>query len=119
MAALDLTMGDLFDNEHEEVYRYDDGRNEPAAAHTSTMSGYLHFGQISPVEIALRVRGHETAPEADREAFVEELIVRRELAVNFVHYCPKYDQYDALPEWARKTLSSHRRDKRAHVYSRA
>lgn len=96
---------------------YDEGRNEPAAGHTTTLSGYLHFGQISPLEIALAVRDTK-APKADREALIEELCVRRELAINYVQYCPKYDSYDGLPEWARKTLSEHRRDKRYHVYSR-
>lgn len=96
---------------------YDEGRNEPAAGHTTTLSAYLHFGQISPLEIVLAVR-EAKAPKADRDALVEELCVRRELAVNYVHYCPKYDSYNGLPEWARKTLSEHRRDKRYHVYSR-
>lgn len=96
---------------------YKEGRREPSVDGTSTLSPYLHFGQISPVEIALRVQASD-APEADREAFLEELIVRRELAVNFVHYKPNYDQFDALPAWSRKTLLEHRNDRRNPVYSR-
>ena len=45
------------------------------------------------------------------------MIVRRELAVNFVHTTPDYDQYESLPEWARQTLAAHRRDRREHAYS--
>jgi deoxyribodipyrimidine photo-lyase len=82
------------------------------------MAAYLHFGQISPIDLALRARA-SGAPQADRDAYLEELIVRRELSVNFCHYNPKYDSYDALPEWARKTLSEHRNDPRYHVYSLA
>jgi deoxyribodipyrimidine photo-lyase len=92
-------------------------RREPATGRTSTLSAYLHFGHISPVEIALAISAAD-APKADRDAYLEELIVRRELAVNYVHYSPDYDRYAGLPEWARKTLADHRGDKREQVYSR-
>jgi deoxyribodipyrimidine photo-lyase len=98
---------------------YDEGRNEPAAHATSTMSPYLHFGQISPVEIALRVRDASGIPVTDRDAYIEELIVRRELSVNHVFYNPRYDSYDGLPDWAKKTLAARSADKRYHVYTRA
>jgi deoxyribodipyrimidine photo-lyase len=96
---------------------YARARREPAAGTTSTLSPHLHFGQISPVQIALAVRGAD-APEDDKEAFLEELIVRRELAINFVHYTPHYDRFDALPAWARKTLEEHANDKRHQLYTR-
>jgi deoxyribodipyrimidine photo-lyase len=97
---------------------YDDGRNEPSADGTSTLSPYLHFGQISPVDIALRV-GEAEVPLVDRDAYLEELIVRRELGMNFVHYTPAYDSYDSVPRWARQTLKAHGKDKREYAYSRA
>jgi deoxyribodipyrimidine photo-lyase len=93
-------------------------RNEPAVQRTSLMSGYLHFGNISPVELALAVQSHEAAPSKDREVYLEELIVRRELSMNFCNYVSNYDSYECLPEWARKSLSAHRNDKREYVYSR-
>ena len=77
-------------------------RNDPSLGADSTLVAYLHFGQISPVEVAVEVRA--AGSDADREAFLEELLVRRELSVNFVHYCPDYDTYEGLPAWARKTL---------------
>ena len=95
---------------------YDEERNEPAKGHTSTLAAYLHFGQISPLEIVLAVQATPHIPAADRDAFVEELAIRRELAMNFVHYSPNYDRYDCLPAWAKKTLSEHRLDKRSTVY---
>ena len=52
------------------------------------------------------------------EAFLEELIIRRELSVNFCTYQPDYDRYESLPEWARLTLNRHRDDPRPYVYSR-
>jgi deoxyribodipyrimidine photo-lyase len=54
----------------------------------------------------------------DRAAYLEQLIVRRELAFNFVYYTDDYDQFTCLPEWARKTLDHHAGDKRNPVYSR-
>jgi len=97
---------------------YDERRNEPSEWHSSFMSPYLHFGQISPVEIALKAREAKGAGKQDRAAYLEELIIRRELAINFVYYNDAYDTYGSLPEWARKTLEQHRPDPRAHVYKR-
>jgi deoxyribodipyrimidine photo-lyase len=91
-------------------------RNEPSLDHVSRLSPYLHFGQISPLEIALVVA--DSPHVADREAFLEELIVRRELSANFVFYNPAYDRYEGLPEWSRRTLDSHRADPRPYLYSR-
>ena len=96
---------------------YADARNDPANPECSEMSPYLHFGQISPLEIALACQQARQASEADREAYLEELIVRRELAINFVYYTPNYDSYDCIPDWAKTTLGAHRNDARANVYT--
>ena len=97
---------------------YAEARNDPADPQCSNLSPYLHFGQISPVEIARKARAARGGGNEDRAAFLEELIVRRELAINFVHFEPDYDRYRALPGWAQKTLAEHRNDARQHVYSR-
>ena len=97
---------------------YAEARGEPARDQVSFLSAYLHFGQISPVEIALSVSGVD-AEAKNRAAYLEELIVRRELAMNFVEYAPDYDCYSCLPEWARQTLEAHRRDPRPHIYGEA
>jgi deoxyribodipyrimidine photo-lyase len=97
---------------------YAEGRSEPAAFQCSLLSPYLHFGQISPVQIALAVRDAKNGADADRRAYLEELIVRRELAANFVRFEPRYDDYAGLPGWARATLDAHRVDPRPHVYPR-
>jgi deoxyribodipyrimidine photo-lyase len=95
-------------------------RNKPEAGAASHMSPYLHFGQISPVEIALAVRAARTGGDDDKTAYLEELIVRRELAMNHVHYTKGYESYaDAVPEWARKTLAEHADDPRPHTYTEA
>ena len=91
----------------------------PEAGAASHMSPYLHFGQISPVEIALAIREAPAGDDADRAAYLEELIVRRELAMNHVFYDGSYDTYEAVPAWARKTLDSRRGDPRPHLYTTA
>lgn len=96
---------------------YSETRNQPQTDHVSHMSMHLHFGQISPVQIALAAR--ECAGHAEsKKSFLEELIVRRELAQNFTEFTANYDQYASLPRWARQTLDHHRPDRRAPLYSR-
>ena len=98
---------------------YDKGRNQPGDWGVSFMSPYLHFGQISPLEIALAVREAGEGIRSDVDAYLEELLVRRELSANYVWFCDDYDRYAALPAWARTTLEEHRDDPREHVYTRA
>jgi deoxyribodipyrimidine photo-lyase len=82
------------------------------------MSPYLHFGHISPVEIALAIRTAKDGDPDDRSAYLEELIVRRELAMNHVFHTQGYDDYArAVPDWARKTLAEHADDERPKLYS--
>ncbi len=102
----------------ENLRRYAKFSREPSERATSQLSPYLHFGHISALEIALAVREYATEHKIIADEFLEELIVRRELAFNFARYGPKPDSLDALPEWARKTLAKHARDERPVVYSR-
>jgi deoxyribodipyrimidine photo-lyase len=87
-------------------------RNDPTLDYLSHMSPYLHFGQISPLFIALKALGTKSP---GTEAFLEELIVRRELSMNFVFYNKKYDSFEAVPEWAKKTLRARQKDKRPYT----
>ena len=98
--------------------KYPEARNNPCLDGQSGLSPYLHFGQFSPQRLAWMVS--RSALSADtKESFLEELVVRRELADNFCLYEPDYDQVEGFPEWARKTLDQHRNDKRAYTYSLA
>jgi len=96
--------------------RYADNSNQPQTDDVSEMSPYLHFGQISPLYLAMKVKGIKSADRQAADAYLEELIVRRELAANFVYYNDRYDRYDCLPKWARETLTEHRKDNRKHLY---
>jgi len=96
---------------------YDRARNDPNAAGQSDLSPYLHFGQLAPQRVAWEA--WQRPGSEDRDAFLEELIVRRELSDNFCHYNPHYDRYEGLPEWARRTLEDHLDDPREHLYDLA
>jgi deoxyribodipyrimidine photo-lyase len=98
---------------------YVENRNQPQTDDISHMSPYLHFGQLSPLYLALQIKAAGSRLKEAREAYLEELIVRRELAVNFVNYTPNYDSYACLPPWAQKTLKQHQKDKREYVYTRS
>lgn len=102
----------------QKLEKYPDLRDDPSLDYSSHMSPYLHFGQISPLEIALRVKGAPKISLRAKEAYLEELIVRRELSMNFIQMNVHYDSYAAIPDWARRTLQDHRRDKREFLYSR-
>ena len=97
---------------------YAERRADPARTDTSELSPYLHFGQIGVVEIVAKVQGAGSGDAADRKAYLEELVVRRELARNYTWFTPDYDAYAALPDWARETLAEHRDDARPARYTR-
>jgi deoxyribodipyrimidine photo-lyase len=99
--------------------RYAVDRNDPSLGVRSNMSPYLHFGQISPLHVALRINEARGAGREAKAAFLEELIVRRELSVNFVVFNKHYDSFKCLPDWAARTLQEHSRDRREHVYAEA
>lgn len=97
---------------------YDTRRNHPEVDGTSRLSPYLHFGQLGPREVARAIQTSGAPPKAV-EAYLEQLIVRRELAVNYVRYNDAYDRLDGCERWARQTLRHHRFDARPQVYSAA
>lgn len=90
---------------------YVEDRNKPELDSTSHLSPYLHFGHLGPNTVALAVKKAE-APNTAKDAFLEQLIVRRELAVNFVRFNPDYGSFESGPAWAHKTLAEHARDPR-------
>ena len=95
---------------------YGTQRNKPETDHTSRLSPYLHFGHISPITVALAVKNSE-APKADKEAFLNQIITWRELAVNLVRYNPNYDTFECAEPWAHQTLAKHAKDARPILYT--
>jgi deoxyribodipyrimidine photo-lyase len=93
-------------------------RNDPTVDFTSNLSPYLHFGQISPVDVAVQVLAANASTEA-KEAYLEELVVRRELAINYAWFNPSFDAFEGLPNWSQQTLDKHNADKREYLYDLA
>jgi deoxyribodipyrimidine photo-lyase len=92
---------------------YEEEGNNPENDCASYLSPYLHFGQISPVYVALQVLRTNASIT---NKFLEQLIIRRELAINFVHYNANYASFQGLPQWAKKTLTAHIENQRNYIY---
>lgn len=105
---------------------YAERRNLPEVAETSELSAYLHFGHISVQQLAWEIEQYVPPTSGSnlidvsggRTAYLEELIVRRELAINFALRNPHYDSLEGCPDWAQKTLQKHATDPRPWNYSR-
>lgn len=84
---------------------------------SSKLSPYLHFGQISPLQIWSALKKIKEL-EIQKDKFLEELFIRRELAINFVYYNLKYDAWDGITyKWAYETMEKHLKDQRDYLYS--
>lgn len=97
---------------------YPEKRNDPSLHGQSGLSPYLHFGHIAPQRVALEVLASHAPPGA-QEAFLEELVVRRELSDNFCLHNPDYDRVPGFTAWACRTLNDHRADPRPYLYGRS
>jgi deoxyribodipyrimidine photo-lyase len=90
-------------------------RNDPSKEYTSGLSGFLKYGFISPVEIynlVSKYTGKYT------ESFLDEIIIRRELAYNYVYYQKNYDLFENITyEWAYITMREHLGDERQYIYN--
>lgn len=95
---------------------YEKNRNNPNYDNTSNLSAYLHFGQISSQRVALEVNKAKAVYKS-KNAFLEELIVRKELSDNFCFYNKNYADFAGFANWAQKTLNEHRSDTREYLYS--
>ena len=113
-SAAENTLDDFLKNK---FGSYVENRNQPQTDDVSHMSKYLHYGHVSPVYLALRIKDAGAAKE-NIDSYVEEVVVRRELSMNFVYYTEDYDSMACLPGWAKETLEEHKDDDREYVYTR-
>lgn len=116
----DAAMETLQDFIKNKVTHYSDGRNQPAGGFVSNMSPYLRYGHISPVETALLVKAKRSGGQSTKagiDSFLEEMIVRRELAYNMCHFNETYDTIKVIPNYAKITLDLHAKDKRPWLYT--
>lgn len=91
--------------------------NDPGLDVTSKLSPYLHFGQISALEIYHAIHAVSLHSEAVAQV-LEQLLVRRELAINYVYYQDGYDDFHHMTEpWAYRTMIEHQDDPRPYLYT--
>ncbi|MFC2135171.1 deoxyribodipyrimidine photo-lyase [Bacteroidota bacterium] len=95
---------------------YAEKRNDPNADAQSNLSPYLHFGHIPSQIVALSIQPLIEHPDS-KKAFLEELIVRKELSDNFCYYNFNYDSFHGFHDWAQESLNIHRKDKREYVHT--
>ena len=111
----EIAANNKLDLLHDSLAGYDECRNDPTKDALSNLSPYFHFGHISPQRVALDIK-NSSLPEQDKNSFLEEMIVRRELSDNFCEYEPNYDYFEGFHDWAKKTLNEHRNDEREYLY---
>ena len=107
----------VFENFCLKFEKYDSMRNDPNANALSDLSPYYHFGQISTQRVALDIIARFGSENENVKAYLEEMIVRRELSDNFCFYQENYDNYEGLANWAKLTLTKHWNDERDFVYN--
>lgn len=119
---------------------YGEKRNDALADAQSNLSPYLHYGVLSPQRVVWDVlkktnlsieevfsdkKNMASAKNSQgggkrktAAAFLEELVIRRELSDNYCFYNKKYDSFEGFPDWAKKTLDAERDAKREFIYTR-
>jgi deoxyribodipyrimidine photo-lyase len=135
-----LVLKDFIKNK---LLQYATKRNDPTQQYQSNLSAYLHFGQISSLRVTYEIlkyanennikvefnsnrnkaakidiiKTEKDQLKASIEAFLEELIVRKELCDNFCYYNSNYDNVKGGRSWALASLEKHQLDKREHIYT--
>ncbi len=118
------------------LLEYDEKRNHPDEKKTSGLSPWLHFGKISEYEIVKAALEHQPdgwtledlTPNGGKnsgffngdeniESFLDEVITWREVGFHYAHHVDNYDEFESLPDWAKKTMAEHKDDQREYVYS--
>lgn len=118
------------------LLEYDEKRNHPDEKKTSGLSPWLHFGKISEYEIVKSALEHQPkewsledlTPNGGKnsgffngddniQSFLDEVITWREVGFHFAHHVDNYDEFESLPNWAKKTMEEHKDDKREYLYS--
>ena len=109
----DLVLEDFIKNK---LQYYSENKNNPSLNVTSGLSKYLNLGFISSQRVALEVT-KSGVKDTNKEAFLEELIIRKELADNFCLYSKSFKDFSDIPNWAKMSLNNHKYDIRPHTYS--
>lgn len=98
------------------LYNYAKYKNNPLCEVTSNLSRFLHYGFISSQRVAIEIIKSDNSTE-NKEAFLEELVVRKELSDNFCLFCSDYKSLEGISNWAKETLNVHRNDIRTNIFT--
>ena len=109
----DNVLQDFINNK---LQYYSENKNNLSEDMTSGLSKYLNLGFISSQRIALEVI-RSGVKDINKEAFLEELIIRKELADNFCLYSESFKDFSSIPNWAKMSLNNHKYDIRPYTYS--
>ena len=100
---------------NESFKNYDLNRNDPTKNALSNLSPYFHYGHLSSQRAILEIKKFKL-PQNDKDAFIEQVLIRKELADNFCEFEKNYDFFEGFHPWAQKTLDEHRNDERDYLY---
>ena len=101
---------------HDGLADYAERRRNPSdASGSSRLSPWLHHGMISPVEVVSTVRA--AGPGNESDAFLNEMLIWRELSLNFCLRNARYASLAALPEWVHRSMRAHAGDRREPMYT--
>ena len=109
----DYILEDFINNK---LQYYSENKNNPSLNVTSGLSKYLNLGFISSQRIALEVI-RAGVKDINKEAFLEELIIRKELTDNFCLYSKSFKDFSSISNWAKMSLNNHKYDIRPYTYS--
>ena len=95
---------------------YAEYKNDISKNVLSGLSKYLNLGFISSQRVALEVI-KSGVNDINKEVFLEELVVRKELADNFCLHANSFKDFSGVPNWAKMSLENHKLDIRPYIYS--
>ena len=109
----DYILEDFINNK---LQYYSENKNNPSINVTSGLSKYLNLGFIASQRVALEILKSGVS-DINKETFLEELIIRKELADNFCLYSKCFKDFSSIQNWAKMSLDNHKYDIRPYTYS--
>jgi hypothetical protein len=124
MAALDLTMGDLFDNRHEAIYRYDDGRRVRRYYDENGTKQFSQSGVKNPTSVLYRLEKIKAAengtpiylPEGEKDVHAIEAIGG--IATSAPQGAQSFHKVDPSPLYGRNMIAVVDRDEKGQDWAR-
>ncbi len=116
--AADVALADFI---RSRLRGYAENRNDPSVDGQSELNPYFHYGQMASataVRVVMTAAAADGPLQKDADAFIEEVVIRKELSDNYCFYNQDYDKLAGAPQWAQKTLADHADDPREITYSK-